>query len=84
MNPTNALPHIDVQQVVTQLNQWWTLLLLPVGAGIWHMILKIYPWTQDKGGLLRGVGYFFWIPKGKQIQPTQPKQSPMTAPPLNP
>ena len=48
------------QAVAATVSAWWTLLLLPVGGTIWHIILKLAPWAKANGGLLRGVLRFFW------------------------
>jgi len=67
MTETN-LPAIlgNPAQVQATFNTWY-LTLLPIGAGLWHGILKIAPWAKANGGLFRGIRNFLWEP-----QPTAP------------
>jgi hypothetical protein len=68
------------QAIAATISIWWTLLLLPIGGTIWHMILKVAPWAKANGGLLRGVIRFFWD-SAPVILPPKPSAPLNTAPP---
>jgi hypothetical protein len=66
---TNIIQSSIAPEHIQAAINYYQYLLLPVGAAIWHGVLKIAPWAQSQGGLFRGVGRFFWVPKPKPTEP---------------